>query len=492
MTTFNRTLLASCLALTAAGVNAAAFQLAEVSSSGLGMAYAGNAAVADNASVVASNPALMTQFKQTEISVGGILVDGDVNIDGQLDRSGTNASYKNIVPNAIIPNAYVVKPLNDRVAFGGGVNVNYGLKSEFHPSYVAGFLGGRTSLSAVNVNLSTAYDLGHGVVFGAGVNAVHAKAELARYAGGLAAAAKRAASALQPALSGLQQLEAGIAQAEQAGQSSVVSALSQQKTAVLAQINSQLRAAGFNHAAVTSVADLQGLIEGANRLDSTQTLHKLQGDKWGFGWNVGLVYNINENHRLGVAYHSAIDLKFKGKYSNNITIPLPSINTLTGGVEIDGNLNLELPAFWEISGYHKLTDKLSAQYSYKRTDWSSFQKLEAYGASGNTLFGKNENFNDSQRIALGFAYELNDRLTLRTGIAYDESASVSHPSISIPDTDRTWYSVGATVRVTPALSADIGYSHLRGSKITFNEDGLASFTSRSKANLYGLNLNYRF
>ena len=52
--------------LAASGANAAAFQLAEVSTSGLGMAYAGNAAVADNASVVASNPALMTEFKKAE------------------------------------------------------------------------------------------------------------------------------------------------------------------------------------------------------------------------------------------------------------------------------------------------------------------------------------------------------------------------------------------------------------------------------------------
>ncbi|VEI44995.1 outer membrane protein P1 [Actinobacillus equuli] len=63
---FNKTLLASLLTFSAAGVHAAAFQLAEISTSGLGMAYAGNAAVADNASVVATNPALMTKFKSTE------------------------------------------------------------------------------------------------------------------------------------------------------------------------------------------------------------------------------------------------------------------------------------------------------------------------------------------------------------------------------------------------------------------------------------------
>ena len=57
MTKFNKTLLAMTTLLVASGVNAAAFQLAEVSTSGLGRAYAGEAAIANNASVVANNTA---------------------------------------------------------------------------------------------------------------------------------------------------------------------------------------------------------------------------------------------------------------------------------------------------------------------------------------------------------------------------------------------------------------------------------------------------
>lgn len=493
MKKFSKTLLASLITFTSTGASAAAFQLAEVSTSGLGMAYAGNAAVASNASVIATNPALMTKFKQTEISAGGILVDGDIHIEGKLNSSGKDASHRNIVPNAIIPNLYIVTPVNDRFSFGGGVNVNYGLKSEFNSDYSAGFFGGRTELSAVNVNLSGAYNLGYGFSIGAGVNAVNAKAELERYLGSIADAYKNVLETNRPALNyalaGLQQLETAIAQIESAGLSATT--LIQQKEAVLNQINSTLTAAGVT-ATINSSTELRGLIAGVDSLKANQTIHKLQGDKWGFGWNIGLLYEINENNRLGVSYHSEIDLKFTGKYSNTVAIPLPVVNTITGGAEIPGSLRLHLPAYWEVSGYHKLTDKLAAQYSYKRTNWSKFKSLDAYSQNNNLLFHKIENFNDSSRIAFGLSYDVNEMLTLRTGIAYDESASVSNPSISIPDTDRTWYSIGATVRATQNLSVDIGYSHLRGSKLTFNEDGLATFKSKAKANLYGLNVNYKF
>ncbi|MDG6427644.1 outer membrane protein transport protein [Glaesserella parasuis] len=432
MNKFTKTALASIFTFSAAGASAAAFQLAEVSTSGLGMAYAGNAAVADNASVVATNPALMTKFKQVEISVGGVYVDADVNVEGSFGTKTTvngnviasspvsDANAKDIIPSAIVPNLYVVAPVSERFAVGGGVNVNYGLKSEFPTNYSAGVFAGKTELTAVNYNLSGAYDLGYGFSFGVGLNAVHAKATLERHFGAL------------------------------------------------------------------------------NPMAPTATASRLKGDKWGFGWNVGLAYDINENNRLGVAYHSPVDLRFKGKY----------VGTQSTNVEIPGRLNLELPAYWEISGYHKLTEKLAVQYSYKKTHWNSFQELRAIDNNGKVLLQKDEKFNNNSRIALGVSYDVIEALTLRAGIAYDESASVAHPSISIPDTDRTWYTLGATYRFTPSLSVDLAYAHLRGSKNTFIESqvlgaqlqngatavksAVGEFKVKSTANLYGLNVNYKF
>lgn len=474
MTKFTKTLIASVITFSSTGSFAAAFQLAENSTSGLGMAFAGAAATADDATVVATNPALMTKFKQIEISVGGILVDADIDIDGKL-KNGIDASHKNIVPNAIVPNAYIVAPINDRFAIGGGVNVNYGLKSEFSPNYSAGFFGGRTDLSAVNLNLSGAYNLGYGFSIGVGLDAVHAKATLERYLGNsIKLAEAQVRQGLAKVNAGIQKIKTMDAQAQALPQVQAQLATLEQK-----QIELNAKSAGLNQInAITKEND---------------TIHKLKGDKWAFGWNAGLLYEINENHRLGFAYHSQIKLDFNGKYSNTLPVAIPGVvDTITGGASIPGQLSLTLPAYWEISGYHKLTDKLAVNYSYKRTDWSKFKSLDAYGSNGKLLFTKHENFNDASRIAVGVSYDVNEKLTLRSGLSYDESASTVSPSISIPDTDRTWYSVGATVRFTPNLSADLGYSHIRGSKNSFDEDGKADFKVKSKANLYGLNLNYKF
>lgn len=458
MTKFTKTVIASLFTVSAAGASAAAFQLAEVSTSGLGMAYAGNAAVADNASVVATNPALMTKFKNTEISAGGIIVNADVDVTGTIGSTKNNASHKNVIPTALVPNLYIVSPITDRFSVGGGMNVNYGLKSEYDSNFAAGVYGGNTELTALNFNFSGAYNLGYGFSIGAGLNVIYSDAQVSRHLGSTGSDVSRL-------------LKARAAQST----NPVVSA-------TLTNVANQIAA-----------------------MPAETSVSKIKGDAWSLGWNAGLVYEINENNRLGISYHSPVNVKFKGKYSNDfptaynallsqlstVGVTLP-ITEATGGTSVPGRLNLHLPAYWEIAGYHKLTNKLAMQYSYKRTEWRRFKSLDAYGEKGNKLFSKEEGYNDTSRIALGFSYDVNDKLTLRTGIAYDESASVNHPSISIPDTDRTWYSLGATYRFTPNLSTDVGYSHLRGSKNEFREGTTGQFKVKSSANLYGLNLNYKF
>lgn len=112
MKKFNQSLLATAMLLAAGGANAAAFQLAEVSTSGLGRAYAGEAAIADNASVVATNPALMSLFKTAQFSTGGVYVDSRINMNGDVASSAIvsprmistkdgSASARNVVPGVL-------------------------------------------------------------------------------------------------------------------------------------------------------------------------------------------------------------------------------------------------------------------------------------------------------------------------------------------------------------------------------------------------------
>ncbi|MCK9008831.1 OmpP1/FadL family transporter [Haemophilus influenzae] len=451
MKKFNQSLLATAMLLAAGGANAAAFQLAEVSTSGLGRAYAGEAAIADNASVVATNPALMSLFKTAQFSTGGVYVDSRINMNGDVAATvqGTimnttkndATSKRNVVPGAFVPNLYFVAPVNDKFALGAGMNVNFGLKSEYDDSYDAGIFGGKTDLTAINLNLSGAYRVTQGLSLGLGVNAVYAKAQVERNAGIIADTAQMSQHAFSVG---------------SAAEKLIPSYLTSKDKSV---VSLQDRAA------------------------------------WGFGWNAGVMYQFNEANRIGLAYHSKVDIDFTDR----------TATSLGAGVIKEGktgNLTFTLPDYLELSGFHQLTDKLAVHYSYKYTHWSRLTKLYASFEDGKKAFDKELQYSNNSRVALGASYNLYEKLTLRAGIAYDQAASRHQRSAAIPDTDRTWYSLGATYKFTPNLSVDLGYAYLKGKKVHFKEvatigqtvkiNTTANYTSQAHANLYGLNLNYSF
>ena len=454
---FNKTLLASALMLGAGYASAASFQLAEVSTVGLGRAYAGEAAIGDNASVVATNPALMTRFDRNQFSAGGVLVDSHVHMYGDVTTklngatlAQEDAGHRKVIPRALVPNMYFVAPINDKFVLGGGMNVNFGLKSEYEDDYAGGVFGGKTDLTALNLNFSGAYKITEGLSAGLGLNAIYAKAKIERRAGVLDTALTRAAAV-----------------------------------------------------AAATGSPRAPLLAGLSQMVERDTVLTRLEDKaaWAFGWNAGLSYAFNENHRIGLAYHSKVDIDFKDNHP--LTYRAGVVNGQMGLVvpDMSGGLTLKLPDYWEFSGYHKLTDKFAMHYSYKYTRWSRLQNLHATYSDGSTAFHKDENYKNVSRYAVGATYELNDDWTLRTGVAYDKSAAPSeHASASIPDTDRKWFSLGATYKVNSDMNVDFGFTHIRGKKLHFSEKQTIAnlisvegeYSSRATVNLYGINFNYSF
>ena len=436
-TLFKKTALAIAVAIVSTSAWSAGFQLNEFSSSGLGRAYSGEGAIADDAGNASRNPALIMMFDRPTFSAGAIFVDPGVDITG---RSPTGASLNsdNIAPTAWVPNLHFVAPINEQFGWGASVTSNYGLATEFNNNYAAGAYGGTTDLETLNLNLSGAYRLDNHWSFGAGFDAVYAKAKIERYAGDLGRIV--------------------------AGSGRLPPALARQ------------------------VAGIPG---------DTQIAY-LKGDEWGFGWNAGILYEIDKNNRYGLTYRSEVKIDFDGDYKSslpsaynqilgNFGLPMGTDGRTTGG-----SLTLNLPEMWELSGYNRVAPQWAVHYSLTYTSWSQFQELKATNSGGDTLFYKDESFRDAYRIALGTTYYRDDNWTFRTGIAFDDSpVPADKRSISIPDQDRFWLSAGATYAFNKDASIDAGVSYMHGQKVTFQE-GPYEFSSEGKAWLYGMNFNYAF
>ena len=102
-----RILPALVLAAFSGTASAAAFQLWEQNASGLGTAYAGSAAVADNASTIFFNPAGMTQMPGIQLSAGvtGVGPRYEFSNDGSSGLLGTGGNGGNAGGWSAVPNA---------------------------------------------------------------------------------------------------------------------------------------------------------------------------------------------------------------------------------------------------------------------------------------------------------------------------------------------------------------------------------------------------
>lgn len=224
---------------------------------------------------------------------------------------------------------------------------------------------------------------------------------------------------------------------------------------------------------------------------SNAILAKLKGDGWGYGWNAGMLYELDKDNRFSLSYRSKVTVKFKdGDFTRDLS-PVKSGK---------GTLDLNLPDIWEFSAYHRVAPEWAVHYTIAYTGWSKFKELKAINNDdrSDVVFQKHEGFRDAYRVALGTTYYHDDNWTFRGGVAFDDSPVPSNNrSISIPDQDRIWFSLGSTYAFNKDTSVDVGLAYMHGRKVNISEKAdpfpaTYNFTSTGYAWLYGINLNYTF
>jgi len=141
----------SCIfvCLLSASAMASGFALNEWGNRSVAMGTS-NYAVGNDASVVAYNPALMTQFEHTQVLVGlnTVLPSVDVNItDGP---AGSTGEYSLKDETYLLPHAYVVHPYSEDIAFGMGIFTRFGLGTSYNEDW-----GGKTMLQEIMLEAIT-------------------------------------------------------------------------------------------------------------------------------------------------------------------------------------------------------------------------------------------------------------------------------------------------------------------------------------------------
>jgi len=425
---------AIALALGAQQALGAGFALQEQNASGLGNAYAGGAAVAEDASTVWANPAGMARFSTIQIvgSVAGVFPSFKFNDNGSLPAfnqplGGTGGDAAKAVA---LPAIYLVVPINQSWAVGLGVGVPFGLETEWENGWIGRYQALRSKVETLNVNPAISWRINNQFSLGLGVDYQKIKATFtsnANYSGALASAAQSAAAqGLIPA------------------------------------------------------AAVPGFIAATPGLDSSVDV---TGDDWSWGWNIGLMWNITPDTRIGAHYRSSIKYDITGNVNfGNPSLPTlppqlapigaalaPAVNNVlsSGGV----TASIELPSISNVSFYTRLNPKWELMADVQFTDWSTIKDLTFVRTTGAVLSSTPENFKDSWRVSGGASYYMNDQWKFRGGIAWDQSpVQDAERTPRLPDSDRFWLAGGVQYAMSQQLKFDVGLAYIWVSSGSSNQN----------------------
>ena len=394
--------------------SAAGFQLMEQNASGLGNAYAGQAAAAEDASAIYFNPAGLTRIPRGQVlgALNLVKPSSTFSNNGSCTPyvgTGVGTSTCPFGPNgnlgyvaggtggdagdwSIVPNAYLSwEVLLSTLWLGIGVNAPFGLKTEWDSGWVGRFQAIKSEVQTININPTVAWKINNMFSVGAGFSAQHLDAELTQ---------------------------------------------------------------AVSYRAVALSTGIGAIIAGTPA--GSEGVFKLSADDWAWGWNAGVMVNFSPATRLGVSYRSRIkfavtgDATFGSRPASLSAVP----NVADGTVKAD----VKLPDTLSVAVAHQLHPQLQLLVDYTWTRWDSIQDLTVVRTSGplsgQTLTSVALHFKNSWRVGLGANYQLTPQWKLRGGFAFDKSpVQDAFRTPRLPDEDRTWLAARRPVGVRPKCRA---------------------------------------
>lgn len=193
----------------------------------------------------------------------------------------------------------------------------------------------------------------------------------------------------------------------------------------------------------------------ASASNASDYVFNVEGDSWGYGFNLGYMLQLNERTRFGVAYRSAIKQDNKG----DATLTTASGTLLR--TSDSAKANVKTPDSLSLNGFHELNDKWAVMGDVTFTRHSYLDQIVVDAPPITTTYMQT-NWRNTFKAAVGANYQLNQAVKLRMGYAYDKSPNTSDADtlVTMPDNDRQWFSVGANWKLSPKDSVDFAFSYI--------------------------------
>ncbi len=223
----------------------------------------------------------------------------------------------------------------------------------------------------------------------------------------------------------------------------------------------------------------------------------IETDSWTLGYNLGVMYQIDNHNRLGIAYRSRMNHDLTGEMSTEsmivhrpshpkVPLPIPAMSGQAG-------LNVLNPRQLEVSGLHQLSQPLSVVWSLGFEQWSDNESTTVSINDGNHIQQIERNFDDVWTGSVGARYQLTLKLRLESGIGYATSPLDDPKSqgADLPVDTQHRYSIGATYQWTKDTSFNTYYSYVDYGDPEINNSGMMGQFDNSNQ-FIGITMNMAF
>lgn len=179
----------------------------------------------------------------------------------------------------------------------------------------------------------------------------------------------------------------------------------------------------------------------------------LDVDGGGWGYNLGILVTPSKKFSYGIAYRSGVKIDHSGDVKlENIA---PALHPLFGGshFKTDAHTTLDFPDIVSLGFAYRPTEKLTLGLDFEWVGWSSFDKLNLdfeneVPEAGLTDTSTDLDWKDIWMVKIGVEYQVNGRISLRTGYAYFETFAPEHTlSPGYMDSDKHNLSIGLGYRI---------------------------------------------
>ena len=400
--------LAIALALGSAPASASFFQIAETCPSGLGNAFAGGAAAAEDACTVWFNPAGMTRLEDKQFVIGVHFIQPELTYTDQGSTTFFGAPLTGNTggdagESAIVPNLYYTQKIGTKMAWGIGINAPFGLTTEYDPGWIGRYHGIKSEIVTVNINPSFAYQLSPQFSIGFGVD--------------------------------YQTIDAELTQAIDFG--------------------STCLALTLNGTVAPGTCAFLGLAPQASDGGA-----KVEADDSAFGWNLGFLWEPNPNFRVGFSYRSELSYDAEGTSTITTTTPGMTVFANTIGLTDSGaKAAVDIPEIISLSFFWQASTKWSLMGDASQTGWSSLPELRIDFDNTAPDSVVTLDLDDSIKYALGATYQGSPKWALRLGLAMDETPVPNEElrTPRLPDEDRAWYTLGFDYNPSAKIGLSFAY-----------------------------------